>query len=80
MAGLRFQLDLFIKETPTGTVIDGVRIPTVLASKIPTIRQAIKDLKAYASNAGNESTIRAVYHKCYHDEEPTRPCEPEKEI
>lgn len=83
MAGLRFQLDLFIPEATTGTLVSGIKIPTALATKIPTIRQAIRDLKAYASkiNAGNlneEMTVRAVYHICRHDE--GKPCDSEQAI
>jgi phage-related protein len=83
MAGLRFQLDLFVPETPTGTVVAGVRIPTVLASKVPTILQAVRDLKAYAAkiNAGavnEEATVKATYHVCNHDTNGT--CGTETEI
>ena len=81
MAGLRFRLDLFIPEDLTGTLVAGVMIPTALATRVPAIRQAIRDLKAYAVQVPtSELTIRAVFHKCYHDEEPPRPCEPEQDI
>ncbi len=85
MAGLRFILDLFIPETPTGTLVAGVKIPTALAIKIPTIRQAIRDLKAFAVkiNVGQpneEMTVNAKFHICYHNEIPQKPCEPEQEV
>ena len=80
MAGIRFNLDLFIQEDPTGTLMAGVKIPSVLATKIPTIRQAIRDLKVYASKINEEMTIRATYHICYHNEIPTKPCGAEQEI
>jgi hypothetical protein len=60
-----------------------VKIPTALAAKIPAIRQAVLDLKAYAAkiNAGKtneEATVKAVYHICRHEE--GTPCDSEKEI
>ena len=81
--GLRFSLDLFIAEVPTGTLVAGVKIPTALATKIPAIRQNIRDLKAYARtiNAGGvaeEITVKATYHVCNHEEH--LPCETEQEI
>ena len=85
MAGLRFQLDLYINEDPTGTLVAGVKIPTALANKIPAIKQAVNDLKAFATriNAGKvneEMTVRAKYHVCYHNEVVMKPCAPEQEI
>ena len=76
---------MFVPESATGTVVAGVKIPTALANKIPAIRQAILDLKAYASkiNEGQpneEMSVKATYHKCYHNETPTKPCEAEQEI
>ena len=85
MAGIRFQLDLFIPEDLTGTLVAGIKIPTALATKVPVIRDAIRQLKAYAVkiNAGKdneEMTVKASYHICHHDETPTKPCEPEVAI
>ena len=85
MAGLRFSLDLYIDEDPTGVLIAGVKIPPALAGKIPAIRQAIRDLKVFASkiNEGKdneEMTVRAAYHICYHNENSNKPCKPEQEI
>lgn len=85
MAGLRFRLDLFIPEDPAGTMVAGLKIPTALATQIPTIRTAIQKLKSFAKkiNKGmdnEEMTIKAGYHKCYHDEDPVRPCDPEVDI
>ncbi len=76
MAGIRFNLDLFITEAVYNA------IPT--ATKI-AIRDRIRELKAKAVkiNAGlpnEEMTIKAVWHKCYHDEIPFKPCESEQEI
>ena len=73
MSYLRFTLDLAIKQP----------IPQALKSKLPEIRDAIRQLKAYASkiNEGSvneEMTVRATYHICHHDE--GLPCEPEQEI
>jgi hypothetical protein len=85
MAGLRFQIDLFVPESPTGTLVAGVKIPTALATKIPAIRQAVRDLKAYAVkiNEGEnneEMTVLAKYHICHHNENPQLPCEPAQEV
>jgi len=76
MALIRFQLDLAIPEAVYNA------IP---AAKKLAVRDTIKGLKALAVriNEGKENeemTVKAVWHKCYHDEEPTRPCEPPKEI
>ncbi len=54
-----------------------------LAKKIAA-RDAIRGLKALAvkinaGSPGEEMTVRAVWHKCYHDE-GGKPCEPEQEI
>ena len=70
---LRFTLDLAVKQP----------IPAVLQAKLPAIKDAIKQLKAYASkiNAGaanEEITVKATYHICRHDE--GLPCDPEVAI
>ena len=76
MAGIRFNLDLFIEET----VYSAIPAATKIA-----IRDMIRQLKAKAIkiNAGQpneEFTVKATMHKCYHDENPTKPCGPEQEI
>ena len=73
MSYIRFNLDLAVKQP----------IPQALQNKLPAIRDAIKQLKAYASKinegqANEEMTVRAVYHICHHDE--GLPCEPEQEV
>ena len=75
MAGIRISLDLFI--------------PEQVYNKIPRERkqafvQEIRAMKALAVrvNEGKnteEMTVRAGWHKCYHDE-GGKPCEPEQEI
>ena len=76
MALIRFSLDLAIPEAVYNA------IPT--AKKL-IARDAIRDLKALAVkiNEGlpnEEMTVRAVMHKCYHDETPQKPCEQETDI
>lgn len=76
MAGYRFQLDLFIPES----VFDSIPQEKKIA-----FRDRVRELKAFAVkiNEGlpnEEMTVKAKYHKCYHDESPPQPCEPEKEI
>ena len=76
MALIRFQLDLAIPEA----VYNAIPVAKKLA-----VRDTIRELKALAVkiNAGKpngEMTVRAVWHKCYHDEVPTKPCETEVEI
>jgi hypothetical protein len=83
MPGLRFTLDLYIKESAVGTVVAGVRIPTVLANAIPDIRTKVRQLKGYATriNAGlpnEEITVNARYHVCHHED--AGPCDPEVDI
>lgn len=73
MSYLRIQTDLAIKEP----------IPQLLKDKLPAIRDAIRELKSYASiinkDADNEEmTIRAVWHICNHDIGEI--CTPEQEI
>lgn len=73
MSFIRFNLDLAIKEP----------IPDELNQKFSAIKETILKLKSFASkiNEGKENeemTIRAVYHRCFHDE--GKPCEIEKEI
>lgn len=75
MSYIRFTLDLAVKQP----------IPSALQTKLPVIRDAIRQLKTYAEkiNAGasnEEMTVRAVYHICHHDESPSLPCEPEIEV
>lgn len=76
MAGIRFSLDLFIPEVVYNAI--------PIAKKV-AIRDRIRELKAYAvkineGQPNEELTVRAVFHKCYHDENPPRPCELEQEI
>ncbi len=73
MPYLRFTLDLAIPQP----------LPPALVAALPTIRQGIKDLKAYAAkiNAGKaneEMTVKATYHICNHD--IGQPCDAEVEI
>ena len=72
----RFQLDLAIPE---------LAYDAIPPAKKLAVRDAIRDLKALTVkiNAGQpneEMTVRAVWHKCYHDERPQKSCEAEQEI
>ena len=83
MSGLRFSLDLYIPESPTGTLVAGVKIPTAIATQIPDIRTKIRALKAYAAkiNAGlpnEEASVKASFHICRHD--VGEPCDLEVDI
>jgi len=87
MAGLRFQIimDGFIPEDPTGTLVAGIKIPKAVASKIPAIRAEVQDIKVFIGNmnrtlGGEDLSLKATYHQCFHDEIPSKPCEPEQEI
>ena len=87
MAGLRFQiiLDGFIPEDPTGTLVAGVKIATAVAHKIPAIRAEVQDVKAFVANMnrtlrGEELSLKATYHQCFHDETTPKPCGIEQEI
>lgn len=76
MALIRFNLDLAIPETVYNA------IPT---EKKLAVRDRIRELKALAvkineGQSNEEMTIKAVWHKCYHDENLNKPCEPEQEI
>ena len=77
MALIRFTLDLAIPEAVFNV------IPA--ARKI-AFRDEVRALKALAVKINNglameEMTVKAVWHKCYHDQpELNKPCEPEIEI
>jgi len=76
MALIRFTLDLAIPED----VYNAIPVTKKLA-----IRDRIRELKALAVkiNAGQlneENTVRAVWHRCHHDDIGNIACEPEKEI
>ena len=76
MALIRFTLDLAIPEAVY------IAIP---AAKKTAFRDAIRELKALAvkineGQPNEEITVRAVFHKCHHDETPAKPCELEVEI
>ncbi len=79
MAYLRFMIDFAIPEDPNGTLVGGLKIPTILADKIPVIRQAILNLKGYAENINEglpneEETTKAKWHICRHDQTDPPPC------
>ena len=87
MSGLRFQIHLegFIPEDPTGTLVAGIKIPTAFASKIPVIKSEVQSVKAFVGSmnrtlGGEELSLKATYHQCFHDEVPFKPCEPEQDI
>ena len=70
----RFQIDLAIPSDVFDSIPD---------RRKSAFRDAVRAIKSYAVriNEGRdeeEMTVKAVYHKCYHDE--GKACEPEKEI
>ena len=74
MTLIRFSLDLAIPEATYNA------IPT--AKKL-AVRDVIRDLKALsvkinAGQSNEEITVRAVWHRCHHDEGGS--CEAEQEI
>ena len=74
MSLIRFQLDLAIPEPVYNN------IP---AAKKLAFRDVIRQLKALAvkineGTANEEATVKATWHKCYHDTGGA--CEPEQEI
>ena len=76
MATIRFTLDLAIPEAVFNA------IPT--ARKL-AFRDEIRALKSLAikineGQPNEEMTVRASYHKCFHDETPPKPCEQEVDI
>ncbi len=76
MALIRFQLDLAIPEAVYNAIPDAKKLAA---------RDAIRGLKALAVkiNAGQpneEMTVRAVFHRCLHNETPPGPCGPEQDI
>jgi len=87
LAGLRFQihLDGFIPEDSKGTLVAGIKIPTAFATKIPVIRSKVHDVKDFVASmervlSGEELSLTAKYHICYHNETPPQPCEAEQDI
>lgn len=76
MALIRFTLDLAIP----AAVYEALPAATKKA-----IRDRIGQLKALAvkineGKANEEITTKAQWHRCYHDEVPAKPCEPEADI
>jgi hypothetical protein len=65
-------------------------IPEVVYNAIPlakkrAFKDAIQAMKALAvkineGQPNEEMTVKAVWHRCYHDEATPKPCEPEQEI
>ena len=54
-------------------------LPDALQTKLPAIRDKIRQLKTYALNTG-EAAFHGKYHVCHHDTDNTTPCEPEVDI
>jgi len=71
MSGKRITLDLFIP--------DSVYTAIPLATKL-AFRDRVRAMKALAIKVGNEMTVSATIHTCYHDENPVKPCDPEQDI
>ena len=70
--GKRIQIDLFIPKAVYGA------IPT---AKKQAAVAAIRDLKALAVRVGEEMTVKATIHNCYHDEGLNHPpCGSEQDI
>lgn len=70
----RFQLDLAIPEATYDS------IPTITKT---AFRNCIRQMKALAvrinrGQANEEMTVKATWHRCFHDE--GKSCEPEREI
>ena len=70
----RFTLDLAIPELVFDSISD---------TKKKAFRNAVRAIKAYAVKinqgaANEEMTVKAVFHKCHHDNGET--CEPEQEM
>ena len=75
MSGTRFMIDGFIPDP----------MPQVLVDNLPEIRQRVRQLMSFCVNINEgqpneENTTKAVYHKCYHDEDPVRACDPAQNI
>ena len=76
MALIRFRLDLAIPEAVYNSIPQATK---------DAFRDRIRAMKALAIkiNEGlpnEEITIKATWHKCYHDEVPLKLCEPERDI
>lgn len=78
-------LDGFIPEDPAGTLVVGIKIPTAFAEKIPAIRDKVRNVKDFVASmnrvlAGENLSLKATYHICYHNETPGKPCKQEQDI
>lgn len=92
MSTLRINLDLSIPESPTGTTVlknqdgtGGITIPTIVATKLASLRTAIRDFKQYATKinegqANEEASVQAQVFICHHDSNGVQPDEPRIEI
>ncbi len=76
MALIRFDIQLAIPEEVYAA------IPAVTKTAFQDKIRALKALavKINAGKTNEEMTVRAVWHKCYHDENINKPCESEREI
>lgn len=73
MSFLRLDIRLAVKEP----------IPQELKDALPSIKDKIRQLKSFASkiNEGTNSeemTVKATWHRCFHDE--GKPCGEEQEV
>ena len=76
MALIRFTLDLAIPEA----VYTAIPVAKKLAFKDTILAMKALAVKINEGAINEEMTVRAVFHKCYHDENANKPCEPEVEI
>lgn len=80
MSGLRFRIDFFVPLDPkTG------KVSVELQNKVNAIKTSILDFKNYSTKINDgkidqEDTTKAIFHKCYHDEDPSKPCDQIKDI
>ena len=71
----RFNLDLAIPET----VYQAIPLAKKQAFKDTILAMKALAVKINEGKDNEEMTVKAVWHKCYHDT-GDRPCEPENEI
>lgn len=70
MAGTRITIDLFIQDP----------MPQAVVKRLPQIREGIRWLMSFTTPLPEGGGAKAVYHKCFHDGTPAKPCEPEQDI
>ena len=81
MSGLRINIDIYIPEDPSGKYVEqlDMTLPSEIVDNLTNFVKEIRRAKKYATKinegmANEEMTIKATWHRCYHDMATPEPC------